>query len=201
MKAKSLLVGSVSFAVISSAAAAAEVNTFEANNFVDFEQRGASNSAEITQSGQRNTVGLRAAGSTITALQSGDDNVATILQQGDDNEIGAVGSGMQQRGDQNSATLTQIDSRNIIGTLRQTASDGATAEQNAISVTQRSISNGTPELTANIVSGISQTNTGGAVNSITITQTRADGTAMAAAGHRACEPHWRRRIGSPADRC
>lgn len=174
MKVKTLLINSVSFAVISSAVAAQEVD-----NVALIDQDGNDNKATIMQEGSLNAVGFRDADNSendIYAIQSGDLNTLWVTQNGNSNVVSAAGTGFVQTGDRSTTTITQNQNNNVVQAISQTGTSGSAASQNELTITQGSTSNLTPNESANVVSSIQQANTlSGAANSITITQTRSDG--------------------------
>ncbi|WP_205626905.1 hypothetical protein, partial [Pseudoponticoccus marisrubri] len=152
------------------------------DNDAYLDQLGDNNTALITQSGDAND-----AGSTVHAMtQDGDNNDLDILQTGNGNAVGLKNGGNQnevdQIGDGNVASVEQLTDDNFVNEIQQNAQTATGT--NTLSIVQTSTNAayapGTPSGLlsgfGSIVSSVSQTNTGGADNSVTVYQDANDGS-------------------------
>lgn len=164
------------------------------SNTAKFVQDGVNNNASVTQSGNNNRAGAHVANgwadSSETArgydymIQSGSDNSLTILQTRNGNNV-AIGNGkVVQSGNQNVIDITQHGGASAGGsvtTILQTdQTNAATALANKVTILQQGA---TPGDYADVnpassdynyayesIVSVTQTNTGGAANLLTLTQ-------------------------------
>lgn len=154
-------------------------------------QNGDRNAASVTQDGDENRAGIDDAsipddktatphGYNHRMRQIGNDNSIDIDQTGSANEIafGAGEKGVLQQGSFNKITVDQDSGSNLaetvngneIRTIRQTSLDGQAATTNELTVIQNGGASPTNLINHN-VGRINQDHTGGAANTISITQT------------------------------
>ncbi|SNY93691.1 Curlin associated repeat-containing protein [Cohaesibacter sp. ES.047] len=166
------------------------------DNEVYIGQTGNTNTVIIDQLGSGNLVGSN--DDSIFVSQVGSYNTLSVDQTGYDNEAGAAPSagalnllGIYQNGDRNEATISQKNDNplgtNLIGAISQNSATLRATTANTLSITQTDISadgtTGTGNGQGNHVIGeILQVNTGGASNSLTISQF--DGTTSGGEGNR-----------------
>jgi hypothetical protein len=158
-------------------------------NITRFTQDGGSNSATVSQDGQANQAGTGIYPSYNDIHQGGDNNTLDISQTGYGNQV--AGSGLNeghvyQSGDQNDATVTQNGRGNLVSRIYQNDNSGGTATDptNVLTINQSGATylqyeHSTPSLgpstnynySPNSVVSVTQTNPGGTVNTLTLTQT------------------------------
>ncbi len=188
MKFKLLMATATAASVLMTVAAVADSNSSVLN------QQGNSNVATVEQSGGTNSrAGVKVAPLTGhpgwytgELRQNGDHNTMTITQTGDNNTAGDahlshsdMDGGVHQTGDYNELTLGQ-DSRaagggtngNIVHTVQQTSSAAIAGPTNSAAIIQQRSDTGPGSLAAqNEITRVLQTHTGGAANTLNITQT------------------------------
>ena len=164
------------------------------------QKTGSGNTADVTQTGLRNQAGthLQDAGVDTSGdthsgynymTQSGSSNVLSITQTDNGSTVAASGGHVTQTGNYNSATINQQGGSNniyygvggAVGTVEQTDLTGtATALTNELTITQSGAADGTYgdvpagssdyHYALETVGKVVQTNTGGAANSLELTQ-------------------------------
>jgi hypothetical protein len=179
----------------------ASVGQSGTSNVIKFTQDGNNNSVDVTQSGsannsyqhiENNSDGLDDSGDTASTYnyvsQHGDDNALSLTQTGRVNNVGVNGHVLQS-GNRNEATITQKGGTgNIHGgggsvnLIEQTDTVGAsTGTTNKLTIRQQAIgstqySDGVHYANEYIYS-VKQTNKGGALNELTLTQKGIDESA------------------------
>lgn len=161
-------------------------------------QDGNDNTASIQQDGDKNIAGRNNNTNPIYGKmwQTGNDNSIDVLQTGNNNGIVArTGTGnFYQNGDRNEASITQHGSGgaygpgNEVDNIVQTANSGGSNPTNRLTILQDKVPNnfyGVPGVDSvygqaigggnysyiwNFIGSVTQTNTGGATNELTLTQ-------------------------------
>lgn len=154
-------------------------------NQANLDQTGNGNDALVTQSGDNNRAGAVAdSTSTANAMeQDGNGNDLNVDQSGDNNQLGvryrASLNQVDQIGDGNRASVQQTSDWNFVNEIQQnattaTGSNVLTIEQGATTTATAPSASFAGGSFGNTISSIDQTNTGGADNTVSVSQNVSD---------------------------
>jgi hypothetical protein len=179
MKLKIALASATALGLVIGGAALAD------DNRTKIQQNGDFNEVTVSQDGTGNVAGLDASSAPTAVLrQTGDHNTIDIDQVGDHNRVGGNHGpifGAHQTGNHNTLTVEQSTGTggnagqqgSTLQAVRQTSANDATGATNTATVLQERP--GTTGRTTHFISRILQNHTGGAENTVDITQIGARG--------------------------